>query len=287
MLVVKIMGGLGNQLFQYSLALLLQQAGRDVVLEKSYFLKDSYKRSYLLDILPERIPLLEDKAVKLLMGKKLSNRLQRLWVGKKRPVIIKETSETDWQAVLALDSEQDYHIVGYWQDAEMIMAETQLRHDLSVLRSDITIPVEMSKATVAVHVRQLWEYDAKGNKFANHNKTGSDTVWLPVDYYANAINFIKEKLNNPVFTIFGDDEKFCRENILPLTTAGSIVIPAGERPDWQDMLLMSNYKAIICANSTFSWWSGMLCDGLVVAPKIWSKEQEQIAKIYVPHWTKL
>lgn len=281
------MGGLGNQLFQYCLALHLQQAGKEVVLEKRFYNEDAYKRTYLLDILPSRLPLLENKVAKQFIRRSVKARVKRFITRKKPVEWVSESSTVNWQTILTLDDTKNYYVVGYWQEAEWVLAEKTLLQDLKLLRETIAIPEKMKKATVAVHVRQLWECDSQGNKLNNEKESNANFIWLAPDYYAQAIKKVREKDPHAIFAIFGDDEQWCKNNILPLTTADSFVMPSGQRADWQDMLLMSRCQTVICANSTFSWWSSILCNGHVVAPRIWSQEAAINQKIHAKHWEKL
>jgi hypothetical protein len=91
-----------------------------------------------------------------------------------------------------------------------------------------------------------------------------------MDYYKNAMKFMAEKLNNPVFYVFSTD--------LDLITEATkkwgyhIIIEDGKSPDYEKLRLMSACKHFIITNSTYDWWAQYLSecnDKIVVAPSKW------------------
>ena len=116
-----------------------------------------------------------------------------------------------------------------------------------------------TKNTVALHVRRTdYLNPATGKRFS-----GICTD----EYYKNAISFLKEKLTDPFFIIFSDDENYVREN-LNLQNSHIVSGNAG----YVDLYLMSQCHHFILANSTFSFWGAMLNDSndkLVCTPEYW------------------
>lgn len=93
---------------------------------------------------------------------------------------------------------------------------------------------------------------------------------VTLDYYKRAINYIKQKIHNPVFFVFSDDLEYVKSNIL----LDNVIYVDFNRGDnsWQDMYLMSKCKHNIIANSTFSWWGAWLNNNeskIIVAPQKW------------------
>lgn len=88
---------------------------------------------------------------------------------------------------------------------------------------------------------------------------------LDLEYYKKAISFFKP---DEKFVVFSDDLEWCKKN---LTFINNVLYFNCEE-DWEDMILMSNCKNNIIANSTFSWWSAwfnMNENKKVYAPKNW------------------
>lgn len=109
----------------------------------------------------------------------------------------------------------------------------------------------------------------------------------PLDYYNKAIEIVKCKTPNPVFFVFSDDMSWCRNN---LNVDKPICV------DWNrgnqspiDMYLMSNCKAAIIANSTFSYWGARLGinKNIVIYPERWINPPEKVGDIFPDKWIKI
>lgn len=98
-------------------------------------------------------------------------------------------------------------------------------------------------------------------------------------YYERAIQYMQEKLDNPVFFVFSNDIVWCKAH-LP--------VPEGSRYiDWNqgdacifDMELMSMCQHNIIANSSFSGWAAWINphpDKIVITPKYWFCEPRDFA----------
>ena len=286
--IVRIQGGLGNQLFQYAFALYLQEVmGLSVALESLCFRNDPYERSYCLDTLPQRIQVLSKTKARLLTGKSLTAKLVRLLCLVRRTATLNDhdldRDMTAWP--ISFNSRNGIHYVGYGQFNKVVDSVPILIQDLLALRN-----TEMSRLNifehlphdriVALHVRRRWPYSSTG-KQVHFDQTSQHKLGL--DYYRSAIEFSKVRFADPFILIFGDDEHWCRNHMLPLAGKNCMLLCKHEsRTDWQDLLLMSMAKCVVCSNSTFSWWGAKLSDGIVIAPKQWVPSEERNQAI-VPH----
>jgi len=84
----------------------------------------------------------------------------------------------------------------------------------------------------------------------------------PFEYYRRAMNLFP----NENFSIFSDDIDWCKDTFINYNNV--VYILPGD--PLTDLLYMSKHKAVITANSSFSWWGGYLCNGPVVCPKVWA-----------------
>jgi len=93
---------------------------------------------------------------------------------------------------------------------------------------------------------------------------------LPISYYYNAIEIIRNKYKDITFYFFSDDEEFVKNNFTKIEPKIYIYDNNGEN-SWKDMYLMKSCKHHIIANSSFSWWGAWLSDrdGITCAPKYW------------------
>ncbi|MGK4199417.1 alpha-1,2-fucosyltransferase [Fusobacterium sp. HC1336] len=94
-----------------------------------------------------------------------------------------------------------------------------------------------------------------------------------LEYYKNAIKYMKDRLENPVFFIFSNDIEWCKENLNIVGEHYYINWNNKKENNFRDMQLMSLCKNNIIANSSFSWWAALLNinkNKIVVAPKKWT-----------------
>ena len=137
-------------------------------------------------------------------------------------------------------------VSGYWQ------SEYYFKNIRSLLLKEIT-PKDLptfpnwinNKNTVAVHVRRT--------DYLTEKQIGA----LGVKYYQNAINTIRNMLNDPLFIFFSDDIEWCRKNFN--NDNGVIFCEENEwSKDYLQLFLMSKCSHQIIANSSFSWWGAWL-----------------------------
>ena len=118
-----------------------------------------------------------------------------------------------------------------------------------------------------------------------HWATTGSVCQLP--YYQNAIAEMSRRVASPSYYIFSDDIAWVKEN-LPLQNAVYIDWNTDE-DSWQDMMLMSHCKHHIICNSTFSWWGAWLnpnMDKTVIVPSRWFQHSEA-PDIYPTGWIKV
>lgn len=135
----------------------------------------------------------------------------------------------------------------------------------------------LSSNSVSLHVRRG---DFLSSKYAaNHVGIATDK------YYADAIRYICEKMDNPKFFVFSDDIPWCKSN-LNIHDAVFVDWNTGE-DSYIDMYLMKHTKANIIANSTFSYWGAYFNANhpLVIYPKKWKySESEEALDIFPDNW---
>jgi hypothetical protein len=95
-------------------------------------------------------------------------------------------------------------------------------------------------------------------------------------YYKNAIQKIRSLTNPDLFCIFSDDIQWCKDSLTPLLGVADVVFVDWNkgRESFRDMQLMSLCTHNIIANSSFSWWGAWLnqhSNKIVLAPSSWVK----------------
>jgi hypothetical protein len=120
-----------------------------------------------------------------------------------------------------------------------------------------------------------------------NNEEIADIYQYDINYFYRAVEYIKSKVENPVFIIFSDDVEWCKENFH--IDAPTYYETSGN-PIWEKIRLMSGCKHFIIHNSTFSWWAQHLSqnkDKIVIAPTKWMQRDDQPIDIYEDGWVYL
>lgn len=285
-LVVKIMGGLGNQMFQYAIAYsLARKIECEMKLDLNFF--DSYKtHKYSLTFLnitalsAKKFDTVHSESSK---SKKFFSKL----LGYNCKKIIREKSLLFDPSIFEL--EDNIYLDGYWQSehyfkdyAVDIRKEFSFKHSPS-LANEILLGDIVAEQSVSVHIRRGdYVSDAKAN--AVHGTCDDE-------YYQRAVSYMHSKLSNKLkFYIFSDDPQWVRENMNFGESAVYVTHNDAEH-NFEDLRLMSACKHHIIANSSFSWWAAWLNpsdDKIIVAPKQWFKTTTLDSNDIVPdNWIRL
>lgn len=262
MIVSRLIGGLGNQMFQYA-------AGRALSLRNQTQVKldiTGYnnqggitKRDYELSIFNIKELFASEEEIRYLKSFSLK-------FCKKR--VIKELGNGKICTDL-LKARGDIYLDGYWQSEKYFLNfSDQIRNDFS-FKGPYTgvngklIGIIKKVNSVSVHVRRA--------DYVTDTNTNSFHGLCELRYYNDALNFISSKINNIKVFVFSDDHEWVKKNIK--TKYHTIYISHNiGKSSWEDLRLMSKCKHNIIANSSFSWWGAWLNNNLnkiVVAPKKW------------------
>jgi hypothetical protein len=257
-IIVRVKGGIGNQLFCYAAAKRLAFINHAELVIDNYtgFARDhEYKRIFLLD----HFKILNRKANKF----ELKWPFERCWltilkiVSKKKPFqnriyLEQEFMDFDYR-LLSLKVNETIYLDGYWQ-SEFYFKDIEhiIREDLTIFppndNFNLKLADEISKKnSVAIHVR--W-FDNPGS-LISHNASH--------DYYKRAIEIMEQRLTTPHYYIFSDKPSEAKTILnIPEERLTLISHNIGDKNSYIDLWLMTNCKHFIIANSTFSWWGAWL-----------------------------
>lgn len=232
MIVSKIQGGLGNQMFQWALHRYLSlRNDTDTYLDLSAY--DNYNRPFSLS----KFSISYD----VMNSSNITNRIL----------------DNFYYKDIILDTDKDYYIDGYWQcEKYFIDIEDVIRDDFSptdLVRESLLKTPFIDKNIVSMHIRRTDYVSSNGYHPIQ-----------PISYYEKALEVIGDY--DYIF-IFSDDIDWCRENL----KFERMIFMTGFT-DIEDMYLMSMCKNNIIANSSFSWWGAWLNNNpnkIVVAPLNW------------------
>ncbi len=299
MIIVKVMGGLGNQLQQYALYRKLESIGQTACLDLSWFDRTqgreavAAKRELELDYFDDlRYRTASQEEIRSVLGRlwdepeTMTARIRRKLLPASNPCF------AEWD----MYHEQvfrftDKYLVGYWA------CEKYYADILDKLRKEIIFPVcpdketrernekvieEMESAeSVSVHIRRGDYLDSDNRALFGGISTDA--------YYDAAIKLVRASYPTAKLYIFSDDTLYVREHYQGEDY--TIIDWNRGKNSFYDMMLMSHCRHNICANSTFSFWGARLnahkrkC---MIRPTIHKNTQvcipEQMKELW-PEWT--
>ena len=150
-------------------------------------------------------------------------------------------------------------------DAEVLRNEFALADPLSAESASIERQIQECES-VSIHVRRT-DYLSQAQPWA-----------LDFSYYERAIEHIAKEIENPKWFIFSDDTEWCRDRFSFLAAPDVKIIDFNATRPWEDLHLMRICKHHIIANSTFSWWAAYLAEerrGMTLCPDKWGPYVEK------------
>lgn len=293
MLIIKIWGGLGNQLFQYAFGYALaKEKNMQLLLDTTF--NDNYDKRKELIKRPQKLSkfnidyetISQDKlpfAVKLLSNKYI-NKLIRCFPSFCIPIgggfkYIKEIKRVYYSHIWELDFENLY-ADGYWQTqeyfnkyADEIKKQFKVNYEYSQEVKELMEQIQGCNS-VAVHIRRT-DYV----EIAKHDKK---RAYADLDFYTRAMDYANKKLENPVYYFFSDDMAWVKDNFKDKSY--KYITLKTPDADIDEMMCMAACRNSIIAASTFSWWGAWLKenkDGLIISPKGYFNNYDLIPKEWI------
>lgn len=288
MIIIKIYGGLGNQMFQYAIGKSLSikhktklkldlswfsEVRFDATATPRYFELDAFNVSYELatEIECEKFA----KSSRNSIFQRLSNILTRT-------SFYKEYTYIGYNPAIERSRLNSY-LDGYFQN------ERYFHNIEGLLRKDFTFKTSIAKPyhefermietseSVAVHIR-------RGDYLKLRELDKSFHV-CDMSYYIDAMDYITNILKTVSFFIFSDDMLWCKKNLNRDNVV--FVEPTGESSHLNEFELMKSCKHQIISNSTFSWWAAYLnsnVDKTIISPKLWYRSDSSDENRSLENW---
>ncbi len=298
MKIVNIIGGLGNQMFQYAFALSLQKKTEDkVYIDISHFNHIFVKRiksanlhnGFEIEKVFPNAHLEHAKWHQLIKitwycPNYLLSRCVRRLLPKRKTEFIQPVNKYFEYIPQVYDLQGNIYYEGLWSAADYyepikdLLKQTFAHPDATGHNAEYIRKMNDTNS-VGIHVRRgdyLFEPDFRDI--------------CEIDYYKRSIQEILSDGLRHTFFVFSNDMKWCKANLLPLFgnhEAVFVTENVGKNSCW-DMHLMRHCKDLIIANSSFSWWAATLKekDGRVIAPKTWVNRDAKF-DIWNKDWIKL
>lgn len=273
-IVSEVIGGLGNQMFQYAAGRALSlnkevRLGLNVNLFDGYNLHQGFElqrifkgefyiasKSEIYESLGYPLPSFFRWFTPSIILPKLNHR-----------GLIVEPHFNYWKDIHQVPSKA--YLRGYWQTdkyfekfSDVLRDDFTFKLPLTLFNSRVLDSIEKVNA-VSLHVRR--------GDYVENSTTNSVHGVCSLQYYKMAIECIARKVENPTFFIFSDDMSWVKNNLIMNFDCHYIEHNRGV-DSYNDMRLMSLCDHHIIANSSFSWWGAWLNpnpDKIVVAPQKW------------------
>lgn len=292
MIISNIIGGLGNQMFQYALG-----RSRSLALGTSLGLHVSDLAHYgshqgfeLGRVFNCDFRLVSEQDVRALLGwrgHRLSRRMlmQHSFAAFRGRRFVVEPDFDYWPGIANVTG--NCYLAGHWQ------SEKYFRDIEAHIRSDFTFRAPLadrniewasrmeSSTAVSLHVRR-GDYAANPKTLAVHGLCSPD-------YYRSAVELVASRVESPEFFIFSDDLPWVKEHLSIAHPCHYIDNNQGG-DSFNDMRLMSLCRHHIIANSSFSWWGAWLnprADKIVIAPRQWFANGRVVKDLIPEGWTTL
>lgn len=297
-IIVRLLGGLGNQMFQYALGRSLSIIhNRTLKLDLDFYKVQNPKwAKRTFDLLffniqaqiasPEELKPFK-KYILPKFGNKILRRASVFIPGRFKSYIFEPLGKNFAfnSQLLTKKLPKAVYVDGFWQTEKYFIGiENVIRTDFQFREAPDEVNQKMldeivRENSVAVHIRH-------GD---NASKIAARHGVLPINYYYKAVTELLKTVNNPRFYIFSDDLPWAKEN-LKLDSPLTFVAHNGEEKHCEDLRLMLSCKHHIIGNSTFSWWGAWLGkkDGQIVfAPSRYHMEAKIPMNDYYPKDWKL
>lgn len=292
MIVVKLQGGLGNQLFQYAIGKRLSLFyNTPLKLDTSFFnmqvlikTEGVTPRKYELDQLNIQADIAIPDDIQLFSNSNnLMHRVKKYFTQSK---YITEKNFRFDPGFLSFG--ENCYLDGFWQ------CESYFKEVVNVLKNDFSCRFTLDKINVdmeakiraangvSIHIRRGdYIHNAASKRF--HGTCS-------MKYYQEAIELISKKLTDPHFFIFSDDMQWVANNF-KIDFASTLIDINNDSSCVNDFQLMSACRHHIIANSSFSWWGawlGNFNNKIVIAPKVWFADLSVDTSTILPEtWYKL
>lgn len=292
MIVVKLMGGLGNQMFQHAAGRsLAKKNDSKLFMDLSWFKMAANvdtPRTYELGCyqLPEKFIKPNKYTLIEKYEPSLKSRVYRLTKGLAQPYVMHYLEKGHQFNKDFFDQGSNTYLEGFWQSEKYFKdIRNELLEDFSYKKE----PSEKNKQyisdinasnSIALHIRR-GDYAANKSTKAFHGLVG-------LEYYNEAVSRLSKQIEDPTFFIFSDEPEWCQKN---LKLNYPSVYVNHNKDGAEDMRLMRHCKNNIIANSSFSWWGAWLNnnpDKIVIAPKQWFADGSINTSDVIPReWIKL
>lgn len=285
--IIKLNGGLGNQMFQWALAKMIEEiSDMEAYIDMSYFSKN-YARPYQLDVFRIKPKILSGFLVKLIL-----NIIWRFRGSLNHKTFLGFTlySEEQFNFDKRISRiKPNTYIEGFFQSEKYFKSiEDKVREEFKFdpfpddNNQKIIHQINNAATSISLHVRR--------GDYVEKQRYQEQYAQCSLEYYQRAVDYIAQRYPNPTLFIFSDDINWVKRK-LKLPYESIYVSHNTGLKSHEDMRLMSLCNHNVIANSSFSWWGAWLNnhkDKIVIAPMKWFNDEKINQSDIIPeNWVKL
>lgn len=270
--IVYLCSGLANRMFQYAFYLSLKNKGYNVKIADNSIVKElKHEDVSITDIFKNVHYKKASKLEIFLMGgsndifsRSLRNRFQIY-----SPLYKRTAAKDGFKKELFQLKHSAFHAgvfqsEKYFEDIKEQIIYSFKFQPFEEGSNNHLLQLKMEKEnSVAIHIRKGKDY-LEGAPYQNT---------CDLQYYINAINYIRSNVQDPIFYVFTDNPSWVKNNLQKYIEYTLIDWnPSIGKGNHYDMQLMSLAKHNIIANSTYSWWGAWLNSNpqkIIIGPQIW------------------
>lgn len=281
--IIRMTGGLGNQMFQYALYLKLRSMGREVKMDdrSEYVLANA--RPIMLWVFGIDYQAADQEEINQLTDGNLNplHRIRRKLFGRKSL----EYQEADCNFDEQVLQRDPAYLTGYFQSEKYFADIAEQVREAFSFSERIWDGLDEK---LVKRIKSYKEQIRNTRAVALHIRRG-DYLNVPElyggicteSYYAKAVSLMKERVPEAVFYVFSNDPVWAKSWVKQQENEKNpmvVIEGTGEDTGYLDLMLMSECRHYILANSSFSWWGawlGKAKDKCVIVPAVWQNEKAQ------------
>lgn len=279
MIIVKLWGGMCNQLFQYAFGYALARKHNDDLAFDIDFYKNQPGHVGKRNIISAenfsltKLRFADRPHIAKIIENKYINHIIRYGKGCdftfKDTRYVVEPLHHFYSNIPYTQGKRNYYD-GYWQTwkyfddcADMIRKELQ-PSDQIISKVEAWKAALPQQETVSAHIRR--------GDYLNKKNQGKDTyLYNSTEYYHRAIAEIKKRIRKPYFCFFSDDIEWCKNEFSDVASESEFVINNGSDAALLDLFSIAACKHGILSPSSFSWWGNWLkkpnTKSIIIVPK--------------------
>ncbi len=299
MICVRLMGGLGNQMFQYAAGLRLATMRQtNLKLDLSFLLDRTPKenftyRNFELEVFKVQCEVASESELKRFRLPAKSAKASPL--RKIRDLFDRKTYYLEPSLHFnprVLDLPDNSYLDGYFQDERYFVdVADSVRTAFTSLVNEARLPSPARKVAEALKESQSACLHVRRGDYAKLAALRQIYGLCEKDFYALALAELRARRNFEKVFVFSDDTAWCSHNFKEQDGFVVVGMADAESNPWLDLWVMTHSSYFIIGNSSYAWWAAWLSkaqDKMVCRPDPWFVHPElRSVEVCPESWLKI